>query len=141
MKGKLKLIIIMVLAAITLLGVIWFGLYQFTTKDEKPKGLSADDIVASSVETELMTTNLGSGGYIQLRFRIQTSSKEASEELSKRDFQVRNIVLRLAASMTDVEAKSPKGIERLEEAMKNEINEFLQSGSVIRVYTTDKIIQ
>lgn len=141
MKAKLKLIIIMVIAAITLLGVIWFGLYQFTTKENKANALSADDILASSIETELITTNLGMGDYIQLRFRIQTNSEEASEELSERDFQVRNIVLRLAASMTDVEAKSPQGIEKLEEELLNEINEFLQSGTVVQVYTTDKIIQ
>jgi flagellar protein FliL len=141
MKAKLKPIVIIIVTTITLLGVIWFALYEFTKKEEIPKGLSADEIVANSVETELMTTNLSTGGFIQLRFRIQTSSEEASEELSKRDFQVRNIVLRLAASMTDVEAKSPDGIEKFEEEMKNEINKLLQNGSVVEVYTTDKIVQ
>ncbi|WP_318507792.1 flagellar basal body-associated FliL family protein [Bacillus sp. T3] len=141
MKAKLKLIIIMVIAAITLLGLIWFGLYQFTTREAKANGQSADDILASSIETEPITTNLEMGDYIKLRFRIQTNSEEASEELSERDFQVRNIILRLAASMTDAEAKSPQGIEKLEEELMNEINEFLQSGTVVQVYTTDKIIQ
>jgi flagellar FliL protein len=141
MKAKLKPIMIMVLVAAILLGAIWFGLYELTKKEETPKELSADEILASSVETELITTNLKSGGYIQLRFRIQTSSEEAREELSKRDFQVRNIVLKLAASMTDVEAKSPDTMEKFEEEMKNELNNLLQSGTVVRVYTTDKIVQ
>ncbi|NMD69113.1 flagellar basal body-associated protein FliL [Bacillus sp. DNRA2] len=141
MKAKLKVIIIMALSAIVLLGVIWFGLTQLTKKEEKPKGLSADEIVETSVETEMITTNLGSGGYIQLRFRIQASNKDAVEELTERNFQVRNIVLRLAASMTTEEAKSANGMIKFEEDMKNQLNELLQSGTVIRVYTTDKIIQ
>jgi flagellar FliL protein len=76
-----------------------------------------------------------------LRFRIQVSSKDAAEELAQRDFQIRNIVLRLAASMTEKEAKSAEGMIRFEEEMKNQLNELLQNGTVIRVYTTDKIIQ
>lgn len=141
MKSKLNVIIIMILSAIILLGVIWFGLTQLTQKEEKPKGLSADEILETSFETEKITTNLGSGGYIQLRFRIQVSSKDAVEELSQRDFQIRNIVLRQAASMTEKEAKSAEGMIKFEEEMKNELNSLLQSGTVIRVYTTDKIIQ
>lgn len=141
MKAKLKVIIIMALSAIVLLGVIWFGLTQLTKKEETPKGLSADEIVENSVETEMITTNLGSGGYIQLRFRIQASNKDAVEELTERNFQVRNIVLRLAASISAEEAKSKDGMIKFEEEMKNELNELLQSGTVIKVYTTDKIIQ
>ncbi|WP_147535393.1 flagellar basal body-associated FliL family protein [Bacillus marasmi] len=141
MKAKLKVIVIMALSAIVLLGVIWFGLTQFTKKEETPKGLSADEILETSVETEMITTNLGSGGYIQLRFRIQVSSKDAVEELTQREFQIRNIVLSQAASMTEKEAKSAEGMIKFEEEMKNQLNELLQSGTVLRVYTTDKIIQ
>lgn len=141
MKAKLNVIIIMAISAIVLLGVIWFGLTQLTKKEEAPRGLSADEILETSVETEMITTNLGSGGYIQLRFRIQASSEEAVEELTQRNFQTRNIVLRLTASMTEKEAKSAEGMIRFEEEMKNQLNELLQNGTVIRVYTTDKIIQ
>ncbi|PFP30814.1 flagellar basal body-associated protein FliL [Bacillus sp. AFS073361] len=141
---KLKPIILIVVAAVLLLGGVWFFLHLSTAKDETKEDtnkLSADDILATMVETEPMTTNLNSGGFIQFRFKIQTSSEDAKEELTKRDFQVRNAAIQFMSSMTEEQVKSPDGMSKFEKDMKTELNKQMENGSIIRIFTTNKMVQ
>jgi flagellar protein FliL len=140
MSAKLKPIILIIVAAILLLGGVWFFLHK-STSEEKTKELSADEIIAMSVETESITTNLSTGGYVQLSFQLQTDSEEAKEELEKRDFQVKNVILKLFSSLTEDEINSPEETVQFEEQIKNELNKFMQSGHIVKVYTTNKMIQ
>jgi flagellar protein FliL len=140
MRAKLKPIILIIIAAILLLGGVWFFL-QKSTSEEKTKELSADEIIAMSVETESITTNLSTGGYVQLSFQLQTDSEKAKEELEKRNFQVKNVILKLFSSLTEDEINSPEETEKFEEQIKIELNKFMQSGRIIKVYTTNKMIQ
>jgi flagellar protein FliL len=140
MSAKLKPIILIIIAAILLLGGVWFFLHK-STSEEKTKELSADEIIAMSVETESITTNLSTGGYVQLSFQLQTDSEKAKEELEKRDFQVKNVILKLFSSLTEDEINSPKETVQFEEQIKNELNKFMQSGHIVKVYTTNKMIQ
>jgi flagellar protein FliL len=140
MKAKLFPVSIILLVALVLLGGVWFFLNHSKTQG-KPTALSADEILANMVETDSITTNLYSGGYIQLRFQIQTSSKEAKEELEKRSFQVQDMILRLASGMTADEAKRPEGNAQFENQMKIRLNQLLQSGKVVQVFTINKVVQ
>lgn len=140
MKAKIKPIFLILIGSLLLLGGIWFFLHQSTSKVNTEE-LSADDILETIVETEEITTNLNSGGFIQLRFKIQTSSVEAKEELSKRDFQVRNIVLREISAMTEDQVKSPSGMANVEKQIKNDLNKMMQNGKIIQIFTTNKMIQ
>lgn len=139
MKSKFKPVILIVAVAILLLGGTWFFLLQSTKKE--PKELSADEIVARIVETEPMTTNLHSGGYIQLGFKIETSSEKAKEELENRKFQVNNIAIRLISAMTQEQVKSPEGMASFEKNMQSELNKEMQTGEIVHIYTTNKMIQ
>lgn len=140
MRAKLKPIILIIVAAILLLGGVWFFLHK-STSEEKTKELSADEIIAMSVETENITTNLSSDGYVQLSFQLQTDSEKAKEELEKRDFQVKNVILKLFSSLTEDEINSPDETVKFEEQIKTELNKFMQSGHIVKVYTTNKMIQ
>jgi flagellar FliL protein len=140
MKAKLKPTIIIVVVVILLSGGTAFFLFQ-SKSEGKTKDLSADAIVANMVNTDPIVTDLNSGGYIQIGFQLQTSSTKAKDELTKRDFQVRNIAIRLLSGMTQDQVKSPVGMEKFETEMKNEINDLMQNGRVIQIYTTNKMIQ
>jgi flagellar protein FliL len=140
MRAKLKPIILIIVAAILLLGGVWFFLHK-STIEEKTKELSADEIIAMSVKTENITTNLSSGGYVQLSFQLQTDSEKAKRELEKRDFQVKNVILKLFSSLTEDEINSPEETVQFEERIKNEMNKLMQSGHIVKVYTTNKMIQ
>lgn len=140
MKAKLIPVSIILVVAILLLGGTWYFLY-FSKTQGKQTALTPDDILATMVETESITTNLNSGGYIQLRFQIQTSSKEAKDELEKRSFQVQNIILRLASGMSAEQAKKPGENGQFEFQLENKLNGILQSGKVVHVFTINKVIQ
>ncbi|CAG9609753.1 flagellar basal body-associated FliL family protein [Pseudoneobacillus rhizosphaerae] len=140
MRAKLKPIILIIVAAILLLGGVWFFLHK-STIEEKTKELSADEIIAMSVKTENITTNLSSGGYVQLSFQLQTDSEKAKRELEKRDFQVKNVILKIFSSLTEDAINSPEETVQFEEQIKNEMNKLMQSGHIVKVYTTNKMIQ
>ena len=140
MKKKLLPIIIVLVAVLIFLGVAWYFLHRSAAK-EQPVELNADAILETMVDTEPLTTNLKTDGFIQLRFQMQTNSKKAKEELAKRNFQVRNIALRLASSMTAEEVQSPDGMAKLEDQLKKQVNLLMQNGQVEKVFITNKIIQ
>ncbi|MHC0038161.1 flagellar basal body-associated FliL family protein [Pseudoneobacillus sp. C159] len=139
MNAKLKIIILIILAVLLIGGGIGFFLYQ-SSKD-KTEELSADEILETIVETETITTNLRTGGFVQLSFKIQTSSKKAKVELEKRDFQVKNVIIKLFSSLTEEEINSPEGTVQFEEQMKEQISKLMQEGHVVKIYTTKKMIQ
>ena len=60
------------------------------SKDSEP---TIDEVLEMSVDIKEITTNLASNDFIRISFKIQTDSKEAKEELEKRDFQVNNIII------------------------------------------------
>lgn len=140
MKEKFKPIIIVMLTIILLLAGASFFIV-LSKSNAKTKDLSTDEIVANMVSTDAITTDLISGGYIQIGFQIQTSSTEAKAELTKRDFQVKNIAIRLLSGMNEDQVKSLDGMKKFETEMKNEINKLMQNGSVVQIYTTNKMIQ
>jgi flagellar protein FliL len=140
MKALIKMMIFIVFTVVVLLGGYW-GYLKLSSSNEQTQERSADSILATMVETEHITTNLNSDGFIQLRFKIQTSSVKAKKELVKRDFQVSNIALRIASSMTEEQVKSPDGMVEFEKKMMEELNTLMQNGNIVKIYTTNKMIQ
>ncbi|MDF2557336.1 MAG: flagellar basal body-associated protein FliL [Bacillales bacterium] len=131
--------IILVVFVLLLVGTSYFlGLSQ---SKGKTKDVTPDEIIENMVKTETITTDLISRGYIQIGFEIQANSTDAKEELTKRDFQVRNIAIRLLSGMNEEQVKNPVEMGKFETEMKNEINNLMQKGKVVKVYTTNKMIQ
>ncbi|MCI1857897.1 MAG: flagellar basal body-associated FliL family protein [Sporolactobacillus sp.] len=101
-----------------------------------------DEIVKNlTVSTGEITTNIEGDHFIKVNFRIQVSSKDAKDELSKRSFQVKNAVIYIVSGMKVSDLRDQKGLAVLENQIKDRINTFLNNGRVIHVYTTEKIIQ
>jgi flagellar FliL protein len=133
---------LIILVAITLVGVIAVvvvtKLSDPTSAEDKP---SIDEIVKSSVEIPEITTNLAGNDYIKISFMFQTESKKAKEELEKRNFQVKNIIITELSEMKAEELTGKKGKEKLQEALKTRMNELMEEGKVEKVYITSSILQ
>ncbi|MGE7661917.1 flagellar basal body-associated protein FliL [Peribacillus sp. NPDC097197] len=142
MKKKLLTIILIMLVAITLVGVIAVvvvtKLSDPTSAEDKP---SIDEIVKSSVEIPEITTNLAGNDYIKISFMVQTDSKKAKEELEKRNFQVKNIIITELSEMKATELTGKKGKEKLQNTLQTKINELMEEGKVEKVYITSSILQ
>ncbi|TDL89631.1 flagellar basal body-associated protein FliL [Vibrio vulnificus] len=142
MKKNLLTIMLIILVAITLVGVIAVvvvtKLSDPTSAEDKP---SIDEIVQSSVEVPEITTNLAGNDYIKISFMVQTENKNAKEELEKRNFQVKNIIITELSEMKAEELTGKKGKEKLQEALKTRMNELMEEGKVEKVYITSSILQ
>lgn len=140
-NNKLLTVMLIILVSITLIGVVLFVVITQMNKQSSTLEPSIDDILKSSVDIPELTTNLADGQFIRIELKIQTDSKKAAEELTKRDFQTKNIIIEELAEMTEENLKGKEGIVLLESTIKARLNELMQEGEVQQVYITSYIIQ
>lgn len=140
MKKKLMIILLIILIVIGGLGAAaYFVLGGKSEKSEAKK--SIDEIVASSVDVEEITTNLKSDNIIRLAIKLETDSDKSKEELEKRDFQVKDAVISLLADTNANKIEGDKGKEAFKKELKDKINSYLQEGKVEKVYITSFNLQ
>ncbi|PLT31554.1 flagellar basal body-associated protein FliL [Peribacillus deserti] len=142
MKNKLVKIMLILLLSITLVGgIALVVVMKFTGEEEAHAEPSIDEIIESSVDVPEITTNLASGDFIRITFTVQTDSKDAKEELEKRNFQVKNIIVTELSDMKAADLKGKTGKTKFEELIKSKINSIMQDGKIIKVYITSSILQ
>lgn len=143
MKNKLLTVILIILVTITLVGIIILALvWQFNKNDdgadEEP---SIDEIIESSVDIPEITTNLAGKQFIRISLKIQTDSPDAAEELAKREFQVKNIVLHELSEMTQEGFEGKAGKQAFEDSLRSLLGPLMQDGEIEKVYIVSYIIQ
>ncbi|MBD8031760.1 MULTISPECIES: flagellar basal body-associated protein FliL [Solibacillus] len=139
-NNKLLTIMLIILVTITLIGVIVVVLLTQLDK-ESPSGPTIDDIVESSVDIPEITTNLADGSFVRISLKIQASDKKAGEELLKRDFQVKNIVIQELSETEEEALEGKQGKTAFQNAIKSQVNELMQIGEITQVYITSYVLQ
>ncbi|MFJ8063814.1 flagellar basal body-associated protein FliL [Psychrobacillus sp. NPDC096426] len=140
-KNKLLTIMLIILVSITLVGVIALLIIFQLNKGDEETGPTIDEIVESSVDIPEITTNLAGNKFIRISLKVQMDSPEAAEELLKRDFQVKNIVITELSEMTPADLEGKQGKTVFQAALKTKIDELMDEGEVQQVYITSYIIQ
>lgn len=140
-NNKLVVIMFVILIAIALVGTIAVVVILNSAKNNGNGEPSIDQILEASVDIQEITTNLASNDYIRISFKIQTNSKKAKQELEKREFQVRNVIIHTLSEKRSDEIQGSQGHSQLEDEIKLKINEFMQTGKVERVYITESLLQ
>lgn len=100
---------------------------------------SIENIVKHSYETPEITTDLSDGTFVRIQFQILTDGKKAYNEITHRDFQIKNIIIKELSPMSQDDVKN--GLGEIEKALKNKLNELMTDGEVVDVYTISKILQ
>jgi flagellar FliL protein len=134
---------LIIITTIALIGAVALVLImKFTDSNkEEVKEPSIDEIIEYSVDVPEITTNLISGDFVRIQFKIQTENKKAKEELEKRDFQVKNIIIQELSEMNSNQFQGKEGITNLEALIKDHLNGLMQEGKVVKVYTTSFVLQ
>jgi flagellar protein FliL len=145
-KNKLFNVSLIILIAITLLGLASFAVYTYMKSGSNhaqaaTQQKSIDEILKVSTDTDEITTNLYSGGYLRVQFNIEADSKSAKDELDKRKSQVEHIIIETLSSMTADDIKGSQGISKMETEIKTKINSIMQSGKIVNVITTKLLVQ
>lgn len=141
-RNRLVNIMLIILIVLTLVGVaVLIFVNYFNNEDEQDREPTIDEIISQSYETEEITTNLLSNDFVRARFLIHVDNRNALQEVQKRDFQVNNIIIRSLAGMDASQLSGADGIEKLEAQLQDDINALMQEGSVVKIYTTEWVIQ
>jgi len=149
-QNRLFNMALIILIAMTLLGVVSFVLWQTylspaaqtAAHDEPPEAtpLTADEMQEFTVDTGEITTNLLTNNYIIVRFSITADSKEGKEELSKRLPQVNQIIIKTLAGLSPEDIKGTEGINKMEAKIMNEISAIMLDGKIVQVITTKRVL-
>jgi len=140
-NNKLLMIMLMMLLAITLVGAIALVIVMKFSGDDETKEPTIDDVLEASVDIPQITANLASDDYIRISFKIQTENKKAKEELQKRDFQVKNLIIQELSEMKAEDIQGKEGQIKLQEDLKTKINGLMQEGKIVQVYITESLLQ
>jgi len=139
MNNLLKIMLIS-LSVLVISGIISFVvIMNITGKETRGEGRSIDDINANSFETPEITTDLKDGTFVRIQFQIITDEKKALKEVEKREFQIKNILIKELAIMTEEDFES--GLSDLEIALQEKLNKVMTDGTITDVYTISKILQ
>lgn len=142
MNKKLLNVLFIIITSISVIGitalvVVNNYLKQGNERNEK----TIDEMIEATVEIPEMTTNVASGNIVQLSMRMETNDKKAKEELEKREYQVKDIVISVLANMNANELEGENGINLLKEKVENNVNQLMQEGEVKEIYITSFILQ
>lgn len=138
--GKRIINILLIIFIVVLLGGTAYLLINDNSGKSKEKEPSIDEVLEASVHVNDITTNLQDGRYIKLSLTVETDGEEAKQELEKRDFQIRSIILSELADMKSGDLEGKEGKRKLEEMMEVKIGELLQNGEIKKVYITSYIV-
>ncbi|MFL0494605.1 flagellar basal body-associated protein FliL [Priestia megaterium] len=141
-KNKLISKMIIIMLSLTLIGSIAVIVtLKYTEQASTEKGPSIDDVIKASVDVTDIKTNLKSNNYISISFKIQMDSKKAAAELQKRDFQVRDIIIKRLSDMSAQDFERTQGLSTLETDIAKQIDQLMENGHVVKIYTTSKVLQ
>lgn len=140
-KNKLLMIMVILLVAIALVGAVAVTIILKTSNEGKEKEPSIEEVLEASVDVPEITTNLASNDFIRISFKIQTDSKKAKEELEKRDFQVKNIIIQELSELKASDIEGKEGKLKLEQTLLENFNSVMQEGHVVKVYITQSLLQ
>ena len=142
MKNRTSIMIILMFAAVLIFmgagGAIYSINYMGDGAQTQP---SIDDVIKRSVEVPEITTNLKDDTLIQISFMIETDDREAREELEKREFQIKDIVINELSEIEARQWKGKKAKQEMEDKLTEQINGLMQEGEVVEIYTTSSILQ
>lgn len=139
MSKWLKSLLLIILLIIIFSGVFLYFILNSNEDRDSTEAKSIDQLIKFSYESPEITTDLKDGSFVKIQFQIITDGKEALAEISKRDFQLKNILIKELANIEEEQFRD--GLTELEKTMKKRLNKLMDNGEIIEVYTISKIIQ
>ena len=141
--GKLKVLVVLILVV----AVIGGGAMFYLKKDlifgpETEKAITAEELAALSIDTDVITTNLASASnFAIVQFNILLSSEEAKEETEKRTPEVRAAIISTIAGLNKEQLIGGAGIATLEKELSSKLSKIVETGKVERVLVTEFKVQ
>jgi len=145
-KNKLFNISLIIIIAISLLGIITFFLYQYTigdttTEAAEKKPPTIDEILPLTVNVPKLNTNLGDSTIIVLELTLQTDNEKAKIEADKRMYQIKDRINLMLKNLTIESFSTEEKITQFKSDLMLRLNKILQEGKVVKVDITQIFLQ
>lgn len=138
MGSKVFKSIIIGLVVISILGMAAI-IYILYNQDDPDRVLTIDEQAEFSYTTETINIDLSDRRFAQLQFTMVTDSRDAREEVEKRMFQFRNILIKETVEMDSTILQ--EDLAGFENKLKSEMNLLMQEGEITDIYIVSKIVQ
>lgn len=148
-RKPIVLTLLLVVNSVFLL-CVGFGLYYFVSKvqeaTQKQTTVQEDDAVTPpALETKLVSfepiyVNLnGSEGYkvLKVTMSMEVENTEVQDEISRRETQIKDIILVLLSSKTYGEVSGENAKRLLKEEIIDTVNSFLTKGKIKKILITE----
>lgn len=138
--SKLVKTVLAVLAFLCVAAVLAIVIIMYVQADTtESSAQKLDDMVEYSFETDDITTDLEDDRFVRIQFQIVADSENAKDEAEKREFQIKNLIIKELAVMKEKNFKSE--LDELEDTVKDKLNDVMSDGKIKDIYTTNKILQ
>lgn len=131
----ISLTTLIIAGLIALVAIFHFNSSSGSAQD----GMTIDEINEFSYTTSEVTTDLKDGRFVRVQFQLVADSKKGLKEVEKREFQIKNILIKELSVMTEEDFND--GLSDLESTLKTKLNEIMTDGKIAEVYTVNKIMQ
>ncbi|MEJ8776916.1 flagellar basal body-associated FliL family protein [Pseudogracilibacillus sp. ICA-222130] len=139
MSKALKITVISVASLLAIAMIAVVAVLYFNNNHIESKELSIDEMNEFSYETPEVTTDLKDGVFVRIQFQLIMDSKASLKEIEKREFQIKNLLIKELAVMTEEDFN--EGLTDLEKGLQEKLNEMMTEGTIKDVYTISKIMQ
>ncbi|MDC3414129.1 flagellar basal body-associated protein FliL [Aquibacillus sp. 3ASR75-11] len=140
MNRKVMKTMIAILVTITVMGVGALLYVLDVFGEQKTSGEpTLDEMIENSYQTSEITGDLKDGSFVRLQFKIVTDSRKAKEEAEKREFQLKNILIKELVKLNEEDFN--RSLTDLEQMLATKMNGLMKNGNIVDVYTIDKILQ
>lgn len=112
---------------------------NFIKDDTVDETQTIDEMNQYAYTTPEVTTDLEDGSFVRIEFEIITDGKKSLKEVDKREFQIKNLLIKELSVMSESDFNA--GLSDLESDMKDNLNELMEDGEITDVYTVSKVLQ
>lgn len=139
MSSKPFKILIISLLIIAISGMVAIVFILLDDGDNPDRELTIDEQIEFSFTTEQINLDLKNNNFAQLQFNIITDGQSAREEVEKRQFQFKNLLIKESVALTATDLQSD--LDELEDNLKEKMNELMTEGEITDIYIVSKIVQ
>lgn len=139
----LKIIILVVLLAV-LGGGGFFGYVKFLKKEPPPQAQEPQVEQSVSAEAGTFLVNLSDPGgkrYLKVSMQFELSGQKVNEEITKRNVEMRDMIIMLLSSKEYSEIGNATGKISLKRELLTRLNKMLHAGQVKEIYFTEFLVQ
>lgn len=137
--SKKTLVIVIIILLIALIAGIIVGIFIFSNNSKENK---IKEVKTYSITMDDLYCNIkDSKRILKVKVTLETTSEKTAENLTTKQFLVRDQVNKIIRGLTDEDLQGKEGQVKLQDEIKTNLVELFKDENIINIYFDDFIIQ